>query len=93
MVGLARDVILHGWAAWNIEYRRVGQQGGGWPGTLEDVAAAVDALADLDALAGLDVPLDLARVVAVGHSAGGHLLGCSSARPPRGPATVGAARL
>ena len=81
MVGLARDVVQHGWAAWNIEYRRVGQQGGGWPGTLEDVAAAVDALAELDALAGLDVPLDLESVVTVGHSAGGHLALWLAARP------------
>ena len=34
-----------GYAAWNIEYRRVGDDGGGWPGTLTDVAAAVDQLA------------------------------------------------
>ena len=91
MVGLARDVVQHGWAAWNIEYRRVGQQGGGWPGTLEDVAAAVDALADLDALAGLDVPLDLERVVAVGHSAGGHLALWLASRPGLPAGTPGAA--
>jgi acetyl esterase/lipase len=69
MVGLARDVSQHGWAAWNIEYRRVGQPGGGWPGTLEDVAAAIDYLAEL----ATDGDLDLTRVSVVGHSAGGHL--------------------
>ena len=42
---LARDLAGRGFAAWNIEYRRVGQEGGGWPGTLEDVAAAADAVA------------------------------------------------
>jgi dipeptidyl aminopeptidase/acylaminoacyl peptidase len=67
MEPLAADLVARGWAAWNVEYRRVGASGGGWPTTAEDVAAAVDALADLGA------PLDLARVVAVGHSAGGHL--------------------
>jgi len=81
MVGLARDVVAQGWAAWNIEYRRVGQRGGGWPGTLEDVAAAVDALADLPALTGLDAPVDLSRVITVGHSAGGHLALWAASRP------------
>jgi acetyl esterase/lipase len=73
---LARDLVPRGWAAWNIEYRRVGEvSGGGWPVTGGDVAAALDGLADLDA------PLDLARVVAVGHSAGGQLaLWAASAR-------------
>lgn len=66
MTPLARDLAARGIAAWNVEYRRVGQEGGGWPGTLEDAAAAADALAGLDGV-------DAARVVAVGHSAGGHL--------------------
>src|SRR3954452_15126280 len=65
---LARDLARRGWAAWNVEYRRVGEvSGGGYPATLEDVAAAIDALA------GFDAPLDLDRGVAIGHSAGGHL--------------------
>ena len=42
MTALADDLARHGFAAWNVEYRRVGQEGGGWPGTLDDVAAAVD---------------------------------------------------
>ena len=66
---LCRDLAARGWAAWNVEYRRLGRlSGGGWPRTLEDVAAAVDHLADIPR-----VPLDLRRVVAIGHSAGGHL--------------------
>jgi len=68
MDALAADLAARGWAAWNTEYRRVGlRAGGGWPETGADVAAAIDHLAELDA------PLDLARVAAVGHSAGGHL--------------------
>jgi acetyl esterase/lipase len=64
----ARDLSRRGFAAWNVEYRRVGEvSGGGYPVTLEDVAAAIDALA------GVDAPLDLDRVVAIGHSAGGQL--------------------
>src|SRR6188768_4156731 len=66
MDGVCSDLAAHGLAAWNIEYRRVGL-GGGWPETFEDAAGASDLLADVDA------PLDLDRVAAVGHSAGGQL--------------------
>jgi acetyl esterase/lipase len=69
MDDLARDVADRGWAAWNIEYRGSGTGGGGWPATFEDVAAAMDALADEAERA----PLDLDRVATVGHSAGGCL--------------------
>ena len=65
---LAADLARAGFAAVAVEYRRVGA-GGGWPGTLEDVAAAVDALPELPDAA----RLDLGDVTAVGHSAGGHL--------------------
>ena len=58
-----------GVATWSIEYRRVGDAGGGWPGTMQDVAAGFDFLATLAKA----YPLDLGRVVAAGHSAGGHL--------------------
>jgi hypothetical protein len=63
MTDLCIDLARHGLAAWNAEYRRVGG-GGGWPESFVDFAACVDLLAELDA------PLDLERVVAVGHSAG-----------------------
>jgi acetyl esterase/lipase len=59
-----------GFATWNIEYRRLGNWGGGWPGTFLDVAAGADFLRTL---AASGYPLDLERVIAVGHSAGGHL--------------------
>jgi len=58
-----------GIATWNVEYRRLGQTGGGWPGTYLDIASAVDHLRVL----ARQHPLDLSRVVIVGHSAGGHL--------------------
>lgn len=64
---VAEDLAGRGFAAWNIGYRRVGEPGGGWPGTLEDIEAALGALRD-PALS-----LDLRRVTLVGHSAGGHL--------------------
>ncbi|MEV7992121.1 alpha/beta hydrolase [Streptomyces sp. NPDC086077] len=66
-VPLAEDLVSLGFAVWNIEYRRIGEPGGGWPGTFDDVAAAVDAVADLDPA------IDTRRVLVVGHSAGGHL--------------------
>jgi acetyl esterase/lipase len=79
---LAADLAGRGFAAWNLEYRRVGQPGGGWPGTCEDVAAGLDHLAGLAGRA----PLDLDRLVVAGHSAGGHLALWSAARAglPRG---------
>jgi acetyl esterase/lipase len=58
-----------GLATWSLEYRRLGDPGGGWPGTFEDVARGADLLRDV----ARDHPLDLERVVALGHSAGGHL--------------------
>ncbi len=75
---LAVDLANSGVAAWNVEYRRVGN-GGGWPATFEDVAAAVDALAGLPAP--VAARLDLGRVVTLGHSAGGHLATWLAGRP------------
>jgi acetyl esterase/lipase len=66
---LSSALTTAGIATWTIEYRRVGDPGGGWPGTFEDVAAATD---HVPALA-KQFSLDLSRVVLVGHSAGGHL--------------------
>jgi acetyl esterase/lipase len=65
---LATALAGHGYAVWAPEYRRVGQDGGGWPGTFLDVADGVDALKALD-IGGIDIE----RTVFVGHSAGGHL--------------------
>jgi acetyl esterase/lipase len=58
-----------GFASWSLEYRRVGNPGGGFPGTFEDVANGFDYLQTL----AKTYPLDLNRVVVAGHSAGGHL--------------------
>jgi acetyl esterase/lipase len=71
---ICADLAARGWAAWNVEYRRLGRlSGGGYPATLEDVAAALDHLADMPAHEAGRSPFDLDRVVAIGHSAGGHL--------------------
>lgn len=74
MTEVCRDLARHGWAAWNLEYRRLGRlNGGGWPTTLEDVAAGIDALANVD-------DIDRTRVVSIGHSAGGHLAAWAATR-------------
>jgi acetyl esterase/lipase len=58
-----------GIATWNVEYRAADNPGGGWPGTFLDAARAADHLRSIAA----PYRLDLARVAAIGHSAGGHL--------------------
>ncbi|WP_375383223.1 alpha/beta hydrolase [uncultured Sphingomonas sp.] len=66
---IAADLRRSGIAVWNIDYRGVDRPGGGYPGTFADAGAAADLLG---AKAG-QYGLDITRVVAVGHSAGGHL--------------------
>src|SRR3954464_13514876 len=82
MKPVCADLVRRGVAAWNIEYRRLGRgQGGGWPATFDDVAAAIDHLASA-----ADGRVDLGSVAAVGHSAGGHLaLWAASRRDARVP--------
>ncbi len=62
---LARNGI----ATWSLEYRRVGDEGGGWPGTFQDIGRGADHLRTI----AREYDLDLDRVIAMGHSAGGHL--------------------
>src|SRR5690349_14071705 len=71
---LAAELAAAGWAAVAVEYRRVGN-GGGWPQTCADVAAALDALPDL-----APGRLDLGELVVIGHSAGGHLAAWAAGR-------------
>ncbi len=66
---IAADLRGSGIAVWNIDYRGVDRAGGGYPGTFADAAKAADELPRQAGRYGLD----LRRVVAVGHSAGGHL--------------------
>ncbi len=74
---LAAALTDAGIATWNIEYRRLGNAGGGWPGTFQDVARAADFLRAL----AQEHQLDLTRIIAIGHSAGGHLAMWLAARP------------
>ena len=69
MRNMAGALAAQGIAVWNIEYRRYDEEGGGYPGMYQDVATAMDRLRTLAP----QYQLDLARVVLVGHSAGGHL--------------------
>ncbi len=70
---LVASLVEHGWTAYNLEYRRVGN-GGGYPQTLDDIATGIDALAAVEGL-------DTATVITLGHSAGGHLAVWAAGRP------------
>lgn len=65
---LSRAIADRGVAVWSLEYRRLGN-GGGWPNTFLDVATGIDKLREIAD----EYNLDLSKVVATGHSAGGHL--------------------
>jgi acetyl esterase/lipase len=67
-----------GLATWNIEYRRVGNKGGGWPGTFQDVGTAFRFIPQI----AKRYKLDASRVVVMGHSAGGQLAVCLAAHEP-----------
>jgi len=69
---MAAALAADGYRVCVPEFRRVGEDGGGWPGTLDDVAAAVDRLPALVAAVSPDAG-DPGRVLLAGHSAGGHL--------------------
>ena len=80
LAGALRD---DGIASWIPEYRRLGDAGGGWPGTFRDVGAAVDYVRTLAGPHRLDV----SRVIVAGHSAGGHLALWTAARPTLVPSS------
>jgi acetyl esterase/lipase len=85
---LCAALTAQGMATFNLEYRRVGDAGGAWPGTFQDVAAGTRWI--VDHAAGYN--LDPARVVVIGHSAGGHLaswIGSLARVPGRSPIAAG----
>jgi dipeptidyl aminopeptidase/acylaminoacyl peptidase len=79
---LAEALAEQGLATWNLEYRRLGEAGGGWPGTFTDVELG---LAHLATLAAQGQPVDLERVAVLGHSAGGQLALWVAAQAKREP--------
>lgn len=72
---LCAALAREGMITWNVEYRRVGNPGGGWPGTFEDVRAAYRRLLEEKA----NRKMDLKRICVAGHSAGGQLALCLAA--------------
>jgi acetyl esterase/lipase len=72
---LCAALTAKGIATWNVEYRRVGNAGGGWPGTFEDIRNAWRFLSQITKR----YNLDMARSVVMGHSAGGQLALCLAA--------------
>lgn len=69
MNDMAEDLVNRGYATWNLEYRRLGDEGGGWPGTFHDVVSGLAYLSKLSS----QYPIQMQRVLVTGHSAGGHL--------------------
>lgn len=78
-----------GYAVWSLEYRRTGDEGGGWPGSLEDVTTALTIAPELFARH----PVDFSRMVIAGHSAGGHLALLAGGRQPGLQAVIGLAAI
>lgn len=74
---MARALAAAGYMAAVVEFRRVGMADGGWTGTFDDIAAALDQVAELAEPHGADV----SKITWVGHSSGGHLALWAAARP------------
>jgi acetyl esterase/lipase len=81
---LCAALTAKGLATWNIEYRRVGNPGGGWPGTFEDIANAYRFLPQI----AKRYDLDTTRVAVMGHSAGGQLALCLAGHEPSVKAVI-----
>ncbi|MEP6644221.1 MAG: prolyl oligopeptidase family serine peptidase [Acidobacteriaceae bacterium] len=75
---LCAALVAKGLATWNVEYRRVGNQGGGWLGTFEDVRNAYRFIPQI----AKKYNLDLSKMVVMGHSAGGQLALCLASHEP-----------
>jgi len=65
---IASALAEKGVATWNVDYRQLGDRGAGWPGTFQDWGAATDHLRSI----ARRYPIDLKRLIVVGHSAGAH---------------------
>jgi acetyl esterase/lipase len=72
---LCAALTAKGIATWNIEYRRVGNPGGGWPGTFEDIRSAYRYLPQI----AKRYNFDPTKILVMGHSAGGQLALCLAA--------------
>jgi acetyl esterase/lipase len=77
-----------GYAVWSLEYRRTGDEGGGWPGTYEDIKAGLEFLDSLQ-----NQPIDTSNIVISGHSAGGHLALLTGTEYPQLNGVIGLAAI
>lgn len=77
-----------GYAVWSLEYRRSGDEGGGWPGSFEDIRQGLAFTSTLNTY-----PVDLERMVIMGHSAGGHLALLTASGNPHIEAVIGLAAI
>lgn len=75
---LCAALTARGLTTWNVEYRRVGNPGGGWPGTFEDIRNAYRFAPQL----AKRYAVDPAKMLVMGHSAGGQLALCLAAHEP-----------
>lgn len=80
---LSTGLAQAGYAVYSIEYRRTGDEGGGWPGSYNDIKAALVASKTLS-----KYPIDMGRVALAGHSAGGHLALLAGSEPDVTVSTV-----
>ena len=75
---LCAALTNRGLATWNLEYRRVGNPGGGWPGTFEDVRSGYRYVSQI----AQRYKLDVSKLLLIGHSAGGALALCLAGHEP-----------
>ncbi len=75
---LCSGLTAKGFATWNLEYRRVGNAGGGWPTTFEDVRGGYHYVSQISQR----YNLDSSKVLVMGHSAGGQLALCLAGHEP-----------
>jgi len=85
---LSTALAQAGYAVWSLEYRRTGDQGGGWPGSFDDIRAGIQAAAGLHELG-----VDVRHPVIAGHSAGGHLALLAGQYFPQAAAVIGLAAI
>jgi len=71
-------LVSRGVATWNLEYRRIGNPGGGWPGTFQDIRNGYRFISQI----ATKYRLDSAKLLVMGHSAGGELALCLAAHEP-----------